>query len=57
VRTRRGSARRRLPSSLRTTTAVLDKSIARDGVVVQPDQECYGAGNVDERVQPVDVRH
>lgn len=58
VRARRGSTRRRLPSRLRTiTTAVLDKSIARDGVVVQPDQERYGARDVDERVQPVDVRH
>ncbi len=36
---------------------MLNKAVVRDGVVIQPDQECDGAGDVDERVQPVDVHH
>jgi hypothetical protein len=46
-----------MSSSLSTTIPVLDQSIARDGVVEQPDQECDGARDVDEGIKPVDVHH
>ena len=36
---------------------VLDKSIARDSVIVQPDQEGDRTRNMNERIQPVYVHH